>query len=103
MKMPNIGGAQVTTPSDREIRIERSFSAPRRLVYDAFTKPELLKRWLGGMPGWSWAKCEMDVRVDGRYHWVWKGPEGVEMGISGTYREIVQPERVVHTEQFDQA
>jgi uncharacterized protein YndB with AHSA1/START domain len=103
MTMPNIGALQVSTPSEREIRIERSFSAPRRLVYDAYTKPELLKRWLGGMPGWSWAVCEMDVRVGGRYHWVWKGPDGAELGISGAYREVVQPERVVHTEKFDQA
>ena len=101
--MPSIGGTQVTTPSEREIRIERSFAAPRRLVYDAYTKPELLKRWLGTMPGWSWGKCDMDVRVGGRYHWVWKGPEGAELGISGVYREVVPSERLVNTEQFDQA
>lgn len=101
--MPNTGGLQVTTPSDREIRIERNFAAPRRLVYDAFTKPELLKRWLGAMPGWSWAECEMDVRVGGRYRWVWKGPEGAELGISGAYREVVTPERIVNTEKFDQS
>jgi uncharacterized protein YndB with AHSA1/START domain len=103
MTMPNIGGAQVTTPSEREIRIQRTFSAPRRLVYDAYTKPELVKRWLGNMPGWSWAACEMDVRVDGRYRWVWKGPDGVEMGMGGAYREVVPHERLVSTEQFDQA
>ena len=101
--MPHIGGTQVTTPSEREIRIERAFAAPRRLVYDAYTKPELVKRWLGNMPGWSWAKCEMDVRVGGRYHWVWKGPDGGEMGISGVYREVVFGNRLVNTEQFDQA
>lgn len=101
--MPNIGGLQVTTPSDREIRIERNFAAPRRLVYDAFTKPELLKRWLGVMPGWSWAECEMDVRVGGRYRWLWKGPEGAELGLSGAYREVVAPERLVNTEKFDQS
>lgn len=101
--MPITQGVQVSTPSDREIRIERSFSAPRRLLYDAHTKPELVKRWLGQMPGWTWAKCEMDVRVGGRYHWVWKSPDGSPMGISGTYREIVPQERIVNTEQFDEA
>lgn len=101
--MKKIGGTQVTTPSEREIRMERSFAAPRRLVYDAYTKPELIKRWLGSMPGWSWAVCDMDVRVGGRYHWVWKGPDGAEMGIAGTYREVVPSERLVNTEQFDQA
>jgi uncharacterized protein YndB with AHSA1/START domain len=103
MTMAKTGGLQVTTPSEREIRIERSFAAPRRLVYDAYTKPELVKRWLGAMPGWSWAVCEMDVRVGGRYRWVWKGPDGGEMGMGGTYREIVPAERIVNTEKFDQA
>ena len=101
--MTNTGGLQVTTPSEREIRIERSFSAPRRLVYDAYTKPELVKRWLGAMPGWSWGVCEMDVRVGGHYRWVWKGPDGAEMGMGGTYREIVPNERLVNTEKFDQS
>lgn len=101
--MANTGGLQITTPSEREIRIERSFAAPRRLLYDAYTKPELVKRWLGAMPGWSWAVCEMDVRVGGRYRWAWKGPDGAEMGMGGTYREIVPTERIVNTEKFDQA
>ena len=103
MTMTSTNGLQVTTPSDREIRIERSFAAPRRLLYDAYTKPELVKRWLGAMPGWSWAACEMDVRAGGRYHWRWKGPDGAEMGITGTYREIIEHERLVNTEQFDPA
>jgi uncharacterized protein YndB with AHSA1/START domain len=103
MTMPITTGAQVTTPSDREIRIEREFAAPRRLVYDAYTKPELIKRWLGSMPGWSWAECEMDVRVGGRYRWAWKGPDGAIMGMGGTYREVVPNERLVSTEKFDQA
>lgn len=101
--MHDTTGVQVTTPSDREIRIERSFSAPRRLVYDAYTKPELIKRWLGAMPGWSWAVCEMDVRVGGHYRWVWKGPDGTEMGMGGTYLEVVPSEKLVNTEKFDQA
>jgi uncharacterized protein YndB with AHSA1/START domain len=101
--MPSTGGTQVTTPSDREIRFERSFAAPRRMVYDAYTRPELVKRWLGSMPGWSWAVCEMDVRVGGRYRWVWKGPDGAEMGMGGVYREVVPSERLVNTEKFDQA
>jgi uncharacterized protein YndB with AHSA1/START domain len=103
MTMSNTGGTQVTTPSDREIQIERSFSAPRRLLYDAYTKPELVKRWLGSMPGWTWAACEMDVRVGGRYRWAWKGPDGAEMAISGDYREVVPVDRLVTTEQFDPA
>jgi uncharacterized protein YndB with AHSA1/START domain len=103
MTMTNIGALQITTPSEREIRFERSFSAPRQLVYDAYTKPELVKRWLGAMPGWSWVVCDMDVRVGGTYRWVWKGPDGGEMGMGGTYREVVPGERLVNTEKFDQS
>ena len=93
---------EITTPSDEEIRITRSFDAPRMMVWDAYTRPELLKRWLGAMPGWSWAECEMDVRVGGKYRWVWRGPEGVELGLGGVYREVLPGERLVSTERYDQ-
>src|SRR6266852_3554401 len=100
--MPNTVGTQVTTPSDREIRVTRAFSAPVAMVWDAFTKPALVRRWLGVMPDWSWLECEMDVRIGGRYRWVWKGPDGTTMGMGGVYREIVPRERLVNTEKFDQ-
>jgi uncharacterized protein YndB with AHSA1/START domain len=93
---------QITTPSDEEIRITRSFDAPRMMVWDAYTRPELVKRWLGAMPGWRWAECEMDVREGGRYRWLWRGPEGAEMGLAGVYREVVPGERLVSTERYDQ-
>jgi uncharacterized protein YndB with AHSA1/START domain len=93
---------KITTPSDEEIRITRSFDAPRMMVWDAYTRPELVKRWLGQMPGWSWAQCEMDVREGGRYRWVWRGPEGAELGLGGVYREVVPGERLVNTERYDQ-
>ena len=103
MTMASTGALEVTTPSDTQIRITREFAAPRRLVYDAYTKPELRKRWLGGMPGWVWVECEMDVRVGGHFRWLWRGPEGEEMGMRGEYREVVPLERIVNTERFDQA
>ena len=96
------GALEITTPSDREIRIARSFDAPRMLVWDAYTRPELVKRWLGAMPGWSWAVCEMDVREGGHYRWVWRGPDGAELALGGTYREVVPGERLVSTERYDQ-
>jgi uncharacterized protein YndB with AHSA1/START domain len=101
--MAGTGALEVTTPSDTEIRITREFAAPRRLVYDAFTRPELVQRWLGCWPGWSWVECEMDVRVGGRYRWLWRGPDGAEMGMRGEYREVEPMERIVSTEQFDQS
>ena len=101
--MKGTGTLNVTTPSDREIRMMRSFDAPRRLVFDAYTKPELLKRWLGVFGGWSLAVCEVDLKVGGTYRYVWRGPDGAEMGMRGVYREIVVPERIVATESFDEA
>jgi uncharacterized protein YndB with AHSA1/START domain len=106
MTMPSTGKKntlQITTPSDEEIRITRSFDAPRMMVWDAYTRPELLKRWLGAMPGWRWAECEMDVREGGRYRWAWHGPEGAELGLAGNYLEVVPGERLVSTERYDQS
>jgi uncharacterized protein YndB with AHSA1/START domain len=94
---------QVTTPSDREIVMTRAFDAPRALVFDAWTKPELLKRWLGVFGGWTFAVCEVDLRVGGKYRYVWRGADGKEMGMGGLYREIVRPERIVCTEKFDES
>jgi uncharacterized protein YndB with AHSA1/START domain len=95
---------QITTPSDTEIMMTRVFNAPRHLVYDAHTKPELLKRWLLGPDGWTMAVCDVDLRVGGAYRWVWKrDSDGFQMGMGGVYREIVAPERLVATEKFDDA
>ena len=93
----------ITAKGDQEIVFTREFSAPRQLVWDAHTKPELLKRWLGAFEGWSWAVCEIDLRVGGSYRWQWKGPEGAVMGMRGTYKEIAAPERLVNTEKFDES
>jgi uncharacterized protein YndB with AHSA1/START domain len=101
--MQNAGALQVTTPTEREIVLTRAFDAPRHLVFDAFTRPELVRRWLLGPPGWSMPVCEIDLRVGGAYRWVWRNADGIEMGVSGVYREIVPPGRLVATERFDQA
>jgi uncharacterized protein YndB with AHSA1/START domain len=98
--MKNTGTLQVTTPTDREIVLTRIFDAPRRLVFDAFTKPELLKRWFGPR-GWSLVVCEVDLKVGGTFRFVLRGPDGKEMGMRGVYREIAAPERSVHMESFD--
>jgi uncharacterized protein YndB with AHSA1/START domain len=94
---------QVTTPSDREIALTRVLDAPRALVWKAYTTPELLKRWLGVHNGWTLDVCEVDLRVGGAYRYVWRGPGGAEMGMRGTFREVVAPERLVTDERFDQA
>jgi uncharacterized protein YndB with AHSA1/START domain len=91
----------VTAAGDREIVMTRSFDAPRRLVFEAITKPELVKRWLTGPPGWTMAVCEIDLRVGGRYRYAWQHDDGRTMAMGGVYREIAAPERVVATEKFD--
>ncbi|MCU1240731.1 MAG: ATPase [Candidatus Acidoferrum typicum] len=101
--MTNEGNLKVTTRGDREIVMTRAFDAPRKLVFDAFTKPELVKQWLLGPPGWSMPVCEIDLRVRGTYRYVWRKAGVPDMGMGGVYREIVVPERVVATEKFDQA
>jgi uncharacterized protein YndB with AHSA1/START domain len=100
--MINTGTMQLATPTEREIVITRVFDAPRKLVFDAHTKPELLKRWLTGGPGWSMAVCEVDLRVGGTYRYVWRRHNGAEMGMGGIHREIVPPERIVTTQLFDE-
>src|SRR5688572_30295243 len=100
--MKNSGNLIVTTPSDREIAMTRVFNAPRHLVYEAHINPELLKRWLGAFGDWSLVECEIDLRVGGSLRYVWRNKvNGTEMGMSGTYREIVPNERIVSTEVFD--
>lgn len=97
---------QVTTPSDREIAMTRVFNAPRELVFEAWTTPDLLRKWLLGPPGWEMIVCDVDLRVGGSYRYVWRkeGPakEMVEMGMGGTFREIDRPARLVTTELFDE-
>jgi len=100
--MKNTLALQIKAHGDREIVMTRVFDAPRKLVFDAFTKPELLKQWLLGPPGWSMPVCEIDLRIGGRYRYVWRrDTDGTEMGCGGVYREIAPPERLVHTEKFD--
>ena len=82
--------------------VVRKFNAPKALVFDAFVKPELIKRWLLGPDGWSLPVCTIDLRVGGKFRYVWReDATGTEMGLSGEYRAIEPPDRIVHTETFD--
>jgi uncharacterized protein YndB with AHSA1/START domain len=101
--MSNPDSLKLTTRGDREIVMTRVFDAPRTLVFDAFTKPELVRQWLLGPPGWTMPVCEIDFRVGGRYRYVWRNADGIEMGMGGVHQEIVVPERIVATEKFDQS
>jgi uncharacterized protein YndB with AHSA1/START domain len=92
----------VTTPSDREIRVSRVFDAPANLVWDCHTKPELVRRWMLGPPGWSMPVCEIDLRVGGAYRYRWRNDEtGAEFGSAGEHREIVPVTRLVTSERME--
>ncbi|HEU5471028.1 MAG TPA: SRPBCC domain-containing protein [Actinophytocola sp.] len=90
----------VTTPTDTDIVLTREFDAPRRLVFDALTKPELVTRWYGAR-GWNVTECYVDLRIGGTWRFVSHGPDGARMVQSGAYRMIEPPELLVYTEVFD--
>ncbi len=97
------GSLILGAPNDRQLVMRRAFNAPRHLVFNALTKPELIKQWLLGPPGMTMPVCEVDLRVGGEYRYVWRSADGLDMGVRGTYREITPPDRLVHTERFDEA
>ena len=102
--MANSAGLTIAAHGERELVMTRVMNAPRQMVFDAFTKPELVRRWLSGLEGWTMPVCEIDLRVGGKYRYVWKNSaDGTEMGMGGVYREIVVPERIVASEKFEQA
>lgn len=94
--------AEVTLPSDREVRVTRDFVAPRKLVWQAHVDPKLFQRWIGGYPGWTMPVCEMDVRPGGKYRWRWRTDDGgMEFGFFGEYSEVEAPARIVAAEYYD--
>ena len=100
--MSDNAALEVETPSDNEIRMTRAFAAPRDIVFEAWTRPELVKRWLWAFD-WPMTHCEIDLKVGGGLRYVWRSEEkGTEMGLSGVFREIEPPVRIVHTELFDE-
>ena len=100
--MKNAGDLKIEPRGEREVVITRSFQAPRHLVFEAITRPELIQRWMGVFGEWSFDRCEVDLRVGGAYRYVWRGPDEERMGMYGVFREIAPPERIVATEAFDE-
>jgi uncharacterized protein YndB with AHSA1/START domain len=94
--------ATVTLPTDEQILITREFDAPAHLVYRAFTTPDLVRRWWHANRG-EVTSIEIDLRVGGRWRYVMVTPDGFEVAFHGEYREIVENERIVHTEVYEGA
>ena len=91
----------VTTPTDREIVLTRTFAAPSHLLFDAYTRPELLTQWYGAR-GWNLVGCEIELREGGRYRFSSRGPDGTMMVQAGTVLEVRPPVRLVLTERFEE-
>ena len=96
----NSAAMKVTLPTDREIIMTRDFDAPRRLVFEAFTRPEHLKRWWG-LRDSTLTVCEVDLRPGGAWRFVTRKANGKEEPFRGEYREITPPERLVYTFMYD--
>lgn len=93
---------KLTPQGDREVVIERSFDAPRDLVFEAFIKPELVQRWMLGPDGWSMPVCTIDLRPGGKGRYEWQNADrSTGMSLNTVFKEVVVPERIVHTERFD--
>jgi uncharacterized protein YndB with AHSA1/START domain len=98
--MPSSGTATVTLPTDEQILITREFTAPKRLVYKAWTTPELVKRWWSGQRG-EVTIAEIDLRVGGAWRYVMVADGGFEVAFHGEYREVVPNERLVMTDVYE--
>jgi uncharacterized protein YndB with AHSA1/START domain len=98
--MVSSGTATVTLPTDEQILVTREFDAPAHLVWEAWTNPELVRRWWHANRG-EMTVCEIDLRVGGKWRWVMVTPDGFEVAFHGEYREIVPNERLVSTETYE--
>ena len=100
MTTTSSGRAKLTLPTDEQILVTRDFDAPRHLVYEAWTTPELVKRWWHANRG-TVTMVEIDLRVGGKWRYVMVADDGMEVGFHGEYREIVPDERIVSTEVYE--
>jgi uncharacterized protein YndB with AHSA1/START domain len=98
--MASSGAARVTLPTEEQILITREFDVPKDLIYEAWTKPALVRRWWSGERG-EMTIAEIDLRVGGRWRFVMVAADGAEAAFHGEYRQIVTGERLVYTEVFD--
>jgi uncharacterized protein YndB with AHSA1/START domain len=89
---------EIATPTDREVVLTRVFDAPRHLVFDAYTKPEHITRWMFGPDDWTMPICEVDLRVGGAYRYVWSRPGRKAMEVRGVFQAVAPPDRLVFTE-----
>src|SRR3546814_17150530 len=99
--MPADTKLTVTTPTDTQVAVERTFDAPARLIWNAHTKPELIKQWLTGPEGWSMPLCEVDLRVGGAYRYEWTHPAAAGFGTGGKFTAVDPVTHLAFTEPLD--
>lgn len=92
--------AELSTPGEREIHVERNFEAPRERVFAAYTDPELIPKWWGPY-GTTTVVAELDARAGGRWRFVSQDSNGEEAAFRGVFREVVAPERIVWTFEWE--
>jgi len=85
---------------DTEVVLTRYFAAPRQLVFDCHTKPDLMHRWLIGPGEFTLEICELDLRVGGNYLYVFADAKGNKAGVYGKFREVIAPEKLTNTENY---
>ena len=100
MTAAKTGVTSYATPNDTQVRITRVVDASRRLVFDTYTQPRHLKKWLLGPEGWTMTVCEIDTRPGGAWKYTWRKTDGSEMTLSGVVREFAPPDRMVTTESW---
>ena len=100
MAVATKGSAVVTLPTDTQLKVVREFDAPARLVFRAYTEPELVKRWWHANRG-TVTLADIDLRVGGTWRWILRTEDGTDVAFHGEYREIVPGARLVHTELFE--
>lgn len=96
----NTNELKIEKRSETEVVMTRTFNAPRELVYDCFTKPELMRRWLIGPDGKGPFSIEHDLKVGGKYLYVYAGPEDTKMGVYGHFIEVLRPQCIANTENY---
>jgi uncharacterized protein YndB with AHSA1/START domain len=100
MTAAKTGVTQYATPSDTQVRFTRVVDAPRRLVFETYTQPKHLRKWLLGPKGWVMTVCEIDTRPGGAWKYSWRKDDGSELTLQGKVKEFSPPERFVTTETW---
>ena len=100
MARARTGITEYSTSGDTDFVIKRVLDAPRKVVWAAWTHPKHIPMWLLGPEGWTMPVCELDLRVGGKWRYVWRKGDGTELTLTGIVKEVQSPEKLVMTESW---